>query len=321
MLSWPDGLERGPRGARAKYRQIPEPFVWNSGLFISKTGTAFRKYYNSVSHEWSWSSDPLEPAEDIESGRMGLHVSGHWTPLETCIALAWRRRHPESTAPAIRDGKRRSLSASSVRWPMEEEGDDDGPINETWRPLSTRIGVVSTAGLGYQISSAGRLKNPSGDVTRGAWYRGRRWAAVRGAGLCDLDTAAGLSSGLQQPQFIQLSLSALMTGADAEDLAAEARVQIQTAWAYMNRAATIAPPDELRVVWKELVNRAIVRELKRMQHEKDPRLGGSLTALKEAMEERLQHSSSYFDMEEDDQWRHLRFARIALTRIGMTDPS
>ena len=322
MIAWVDGLERGPHGT--KYRQIPEPFVWSSALFISKTGAAWRRHFNTVTREWHWADEPTLPVEEPESGRMGLSVGTHWAPLETCIALAWRHRHPESSAPALREGRQRELSARSIRWPQEEEEEEGGPIEgETWKPLAVRIGVVPTTGLGYQISTIGRLKNPSGEVTRGFWapmgsMRGRRWAAVRGAGLCDLDSAAGLQSGIQQPLSIQLALAALMTGRDAEELAAEARIKVSSAWAYLNKAAMIAPPDELRRVWKDLVHRVVVRELKRMQGEGDARLGDSLTTLRGTVEERLQPSSSYFvDLAEADRWRHLRFVRIALTRVGM----
>ena len=296
--------------------------MWSSALFISKTGAAWRRHFNTVTREWHWADEPTLPVEERESGRMGLSVGRHWTPLETCIALAWRHRHPESPAPALREGRQRKLSARSIWWPQEEgEKEDGGPIEgETWKPLAVRIGAVPTAGLGYQISTLGRLRNPSGDVTRGIWFRGRRWAAVRGAGLCDLDSAAGLQSGIQQPLSIQLALAALMTGRDAEELAAEARIMVSSAWAYLNKAATIAPPDELRPVWKDLVHRAVVRELKRMQGEGDARLGDSLTTLRAAVEERLQPSSSYFvDLDEEDRWRHLRFGRIALTRVGMAE--
>ena len=320
MQSWPDGVERGPRG-RGEYRQIPEAYVWSSALFITKTGTAWRKHFNTVTREWRWADEPTPPVEERESGRMGLSIGTHWNPLETCIALAWRHRHPESTAPAVREGKQRKLSASTIRWPKEEEVDDNDDANEgeEWKPLAMRIGVVLTASLGYQISTLGRLKNPSGDITRGFWFRGRRWAAVRGAGLCDLDSAAGLQSGIQQPLSIQLALSALMTGRDAEDLAAEAHIKVSSAWTYLNTAVTIAPPEELRAVWKPLVDRDLRAELKRMRRERDARLGDSLTVLRAALHERLPPSSTYLALDEPEQWRHLRFARCALTRVEMAD--
>ena len=115
MQSWPDGLERvRTTHCRGLFRQIPQPFAWNSALYLSKHGTAIRKFYNYVTGDWSWATEPTEPVEDSESGRMGLNLCGHWTPLETCIALAWRRRHPDSTAPAIRHGPHRKLSASNL---------------------------------------------------------------------------------------------------------------------------------------------------------------------------------------------------------------
>jgi hypothetical protein len=103
------------------------------------------------------------------------------------------------------------------------------------------------------------------------------------------------------------------------DLAGEAGIQIQSAWAYLNKAVTMADPDELRRVWKGFVNRAVVRELRRMKRDGDERLGASLTDLKAAVEERLQPQSSYFALDDEDRWRHLRFARLAITRVGMDD--
>jgi hypothetical protein len=323
MQSWPDGLERvRTTHCRGLFRQIPQPFAWNSALYLSKHGTAIRKFYNYVTGDWSWATEPTEPVEDSESGRMGLNLCGHWTPLETCIALAWRRRHPDSTAPAIRHGPHRKLSASTIRWKAEEDDAEEGPIDgETWFPLETKIGVVSiSSGLGYRISSIGRLKNPSGDVTRGFWYRGRRWASVRGAGLCDLDTAAGLQSGIQQPLCIQLAMNALMSGADVEDLATQARIKVSSAWTYLSRAATIAPPEELRHVWEAVVDADLVRALRRMQKRSDPRLGESLTALMSAVTSgRLPPGNTFQDLGENERWCHLRFARMALTRISTSD--
>jgi hypothetical protein len=258
-------------------------------------------------------------SEDPESGRLGLNINNHWTPLESCIALAWRKRHPQSSAPAVRGGKRRRLHAKAITWPKEEESDGEESDDETWSDLDVRIGVTSTRGLGYRISSCGRLMSPQGLITRGHWYRGRRWGAVCGCGLCDLDTAAGLATGLQLPLCYQLALSALLTGANADDLARESRVKESSAWSYLSKAATQAPCQDLRRVWKALVERDLVRALKRMQTSKDAKLGGSLAPLLEAVVEALPSGSAFAALDRSHQFRQLWFARTCMTRLGLSD--
>ena len=44
-----------------------------------------------------------------------------------------------------------------------------------------------------------------------------------------------------------------------------------------------------------------------------------LTVLRAALHERLPPSSTYLGLDEPEQWRHLRFARCALTRVEMAD--
>ena len=318
LITWPCGIEKGP-GGRIQLRQIVEPYVWVSSLWISRTGTCWRRHFNTATRQWSWASEPQPTSEELETGRLGLYVNNHWTPLETAIALAWRKRHPESRAPAVRGGKRRRLTAKSISWPKEEDSDSEELDDETWSDLDVRIGVLSTSGLGYKISSHGRLQSPQGLITRGHWFRGRRWSSVRGCGLCDLDTAAGLKTGLPQPPCYQLALNALLTGATAEDLAHEARIKESSAWSYLSKAATFAPCEDLRRVWKALVDRGLVRTLKRMQSSGDTRLGDAISTLLDAVLDALPNGSSFASLDRSDQFRQLWFARTCLTRLGLSD--
>ena len=56
MIAWRDGLERGPDGPA---RQVPTRHVWNSTVWVTKDGTARRRFFNPISGEWNWAPEML----------------------------------------------------------------------------------------------------------------------------------------------------------------------------------------------------------------------------------------------------------------------
>lgn len=170
------------------------------------------------------------------------------------------------------------VAASTLRWAVEEEPDDEPERlqGETWRPLKWRVGAMP-APRGYSISSHGRLRDPRGRVTRGALAFDRRWAAVAGAGLVDLHTAAGLDDGIALPLSIRQARGALLAGASPADLARHANIKEGTAWSYVCQAAPHVDAATLRARTQRFVPPMLWRALVTLRG--DARIGGSLTDL------------------------------------------
>lgn len=55
MITWRDGLEESPSG---EARELMLPRVCSSSVWITRDGTAFRRFYNSQTKMWTW-GEPL----------------------------------------------------------------------------------------------------------------------------------------------------------------------------------------------------------------------------------------------------------------------
>ena len=268
---WRDGLSKGPDGV---CRQIPQRAVWTSGVWITKEGRARRRWYNLSTRTWHWDPDLLPYV--FREDRVGLHVDG-WISIERAIALAWRRRAPDSSSRVLAF---EPLSADNMRWAQEEtEGFDEG--REAWRPLRWHCGAVRCDPR-YLISNRGRLRSPhSGEITRGFWFADRRWAAVKGAGLVDLSSASGFGR-TPLPAYLAQAADALLAGAHPRDLAAAALVQESTAWTYFCRAAEQLAVCDLQRLVPALVSKELWRTLQALRG--TPVLGASLKELADALQ-------------------------------------
>ena len=265
---------KGPDGV---CRQIPQRVVWSSGVFITKEGRARRRWYNLSTRKWSWDADPLPYA--FSANRVGLHVDG-WISIERAIALAWRRRLPDSSTRVL---AWEPLSADNMRWAEEETGEAEGSDGgrETWRPLRWYCGAVR-CDTRYEISNKGRLRSPhSGEVTGGFWFADRRFAAVKGAGLVDITSASGFGRE-PVPPYLAQAVDALLAGAHPRDLAAAALVEESTAWTYFCRAAQQLALCDLQRLVPRLVSKKLWRALQALRGRAV--LGASLKELADALE-------------------------------------
>lgn len=290
-VTWADGIERAPDGAPA--REIPQPFTWNSSLWITDQGVAYRRYYNAIARAHTW--EALNLCDD-DTGRWGYHVPAFAT-VEHAIALAWRARAPDSRARVRTLDARQPPSADNVVWGEEERELESCAPPETWSKLEWSIGLVPCDGR-YEISSKGRLRAPHGAVTRGHWCHGTRWAAVRGAGLVDLLAAAHLApNALTLPPRLGYAYRAAEAGLTPPEYALATRIPEKRAWLHGTQVLPF-----LRNA-KDLVARDVRRVLEGMRD--DPTLGGPLTPLYEKVAPRMPRELS---MDE------LRHARTALVR-------
>ena len=287
--------------------------MWASSLWVSQSGEVFRRRYNTTRKRWRWDSAPSLLTLDDETGRMGVILE--WRiPLQTAMAMAWRRRAHSSTARArLEEGK--PLKARYVSWREEEEDEDTHWQGETWnwKPLSWRCGVVPCDGLGYELSSLGRLKNKDGAVTRGFSDGGTRWGAVRGAGLVDLLTAAKLQPTPSPPPSMKLALDALLTRNTPQALCDITEISIETAWSYFSRAATFANPKRLSSRWMHIVDPDLQAALQQLRG--DPCLGGPLTNLMGVVTSILTPDSTFHAV--DCPMGELRFARLCMASTGV----
>jgi hypothetical protein len=319
MNSWREGVERGPDGLA---REIPVKHVWTSGLFITRKGVARRRWYNVATKSWHWDPDRLPLTQD-EGFNVGYHAP-QFVTVERAICMAWRLRAHESTASIgewIRvqlvesfcdnDPGDEETTAETLRWQVEEDPEEDDPIEgETWSRLKAVIGAVVVP-RGYWISSVGRLRNPKGDVTRGSLAFDRRWAAVKGCGMLDLWTAAGLADPIQLSLRVRQARGAILAGATAEQLAEAAGVEVGTAWSYMTQAAPNVDATALRERAEALVHPAIWRAVRTLVDRGDGRVGGSLLELRDVVERLVQPRSKA--LQDEHHMSMLRLSRTALT--------
>lgn len=300
---------RGPDGS---YRQVPQKTTpWASGLFVTKNGQLRRRYYNLVTRAWHWAEEGTELTLS-DTGSLGVSVDGNWLTLPFVIALAWLPREPESPSSVhVRDER---LEASHIRWEQPEEVVEEPTAlkGEKWKPLRWRIGAISCDGKGYEISNRRRLRNARGEVTRGFWFDGRRWAHAKECGLVDLTTAAGPREDVVYlPLPVKQAADALLDGRTPEELAQAAGLRASSAWAYCCAAAQHLSNAERMRIGPQLITGEVWRVLMRMKRNDDPTLGGPLRELLDAVEERLSRSSAcdcFVDSE-------LKLSQLRLARL------
>ena len=314
---WPAGIVQGPDGIA---RELPQRHGWASCIFVTQDGVARRRFWNPIARRWHWDARPLPLI--VSDDRIGIHAPQFMT-LERAICMAWRRRAVDG-APGIGEVGRVDLvdcnadsvssddgvSAASLRWDDEEEGEPGVVEGERWRPLKGHIGAVPIP-KGFAISTHGRLRDPRGRMTIGLWALGRRWAAVAGAGgyvgMLDLFEAAGLDGGVSLPLSIRRARGALLAGASPADLARHAEISESTAWSYFAQAAVHVDGATLRTRVKPLVSPTLWRALVALRG--DTRLGGSLNEL-----DGLLGRSLPVKQRQSAHWvSQVRLARTALT--------
>ena len=154
MISWPDGVAETPSGVA---RELVQPRVWSSSVWVTPTGEPWRRTYNPVSRAWSWSE--MELAYDAEGTRLGVHVQQGWLSIEQAIATAWLHRAPNSRAwvRVLRPG--RPIDVRNLAWGEPDTAPEAGADDETWAPLQWSIGLMKCDAR-YKISTHGRLWSP-----------------------------------------------------------------------------------------------------------------------------------------------------------------
>ena len=277
-----------------------------SAVLITKRGVARRRYWNFVSKEWRWDAERLSLSEN-EDGRLGYHIDW-WTSLHRCIALAWRKGHPQSTNHLVVD-ETKPPHVNNIAW---QRGDDsERPIRgETWKPLAWTIGPIR-CNAQYKISSHGRLLSPQGEVTEGFFFYDRRFAATE-EGLVDLTTAARLRPNVVHlPPRIRMAYDALNSGHSPNVLARAAGVEVKTAWSYFAQAAVHVSNQTLRRFAPGLVSRDLWSVLMSMKAARDSALGGPLAELMDrVLGVHLSHRGEFHKSK--FQFGELRFARVCM---------
>ena len=119
LIRWRDGLERTPSGDLA--RELVMPRACSSAVWVTRDGTAYRRYYNSQTCAWTW-GEALEVALDRETqDRVGYNLPTGWRSLELCIATAWLHRAEGSTRRAggteVHSFSRAGVHSACGLWP------------------------------------------------------------------------------------------------------------------------------------------------------------------------------------------------------------
>jgi hypothetical protein len=305
MLVWRDGIVRAP--CKHEVREIPQRNVWSQSLWITRKGDVWKRVFNPVTNEWSW-SEKVPLVLDDKGARQGLrlpHSVSGFVPVNLLIAMAWRRRVPYSETK-VHETVGQQPSAVSIRWD-EEQNDFVGDIpGEVWRPLEGKIGLVPI-NPSYSISDRCRLKNGQGDVTAGHWWDGRMWAAVKGSGLLDLTAAAKRRKEIVIPPSIERALSALRDGVPPSEYAKECGMKVTSAWSAYTTAAPHLNPTDLRRSCRKIVPQELWNALTQMKKIQNPVLGESLTDLVSEVDNCIPNFSK----------SRLRFEHLRLARMGI----
>ena len=304
MLSWRDGVERAP--CKHEVREIPQRSLWSYSLWITRKGVVWRKVYNPILNQWSW-TEKVELVFDEEGTRQGLHLP-HFVPLELLICRAWRRQRADSPSRVHVLNGALGLTAQNLCWQEEEEDNTDGIPGETWRSLAgMKIGVCPCDER-YQVSNYARLKSPRGDITAGHFWDGRYWGGLSGCGLLDLTAASkGRQKEIVIPPSIQKALFALRDGLPPSEYAKKQDIKVSSAWGAYSTAAPHLQPRELHRACKEIVPRDLWDTLAHMKNIQDPMLGESLTDLMSVVDNYIPDFSK----------SRLRFEHLRLARMGI----
>ena len=302
-------------------RQVPEPSYWTSGLFITRCGTARRRHYNLISGLWKW-EDQVTSMSLIDGERFGYKLENVFHSLERVIALAWKRRHPDSTSRVFCNGE---PHARNIEWVTEEVDTEANELTieesllETWKPLTKhRVGAVRVGG-GYRISSMARLMEvETGITTRGFYYKGSRFAPTD-AGLLNLCVASGKVDGpiVWKSNCLIHAGDALMRGLTPleylreKEQRGETDVSLSTVWSYFTNIAPFLPVSRMTTVVPKIVSPDLYRFMEQLFDAKCELLGGRLVPLYELVVSKL-HPDGPFGRSEF-QYPELRLTKIALT--------
>ena len=309
---WREGIVQGPDG---EARQIPRAFEWKDTLWVTRDGAVRRRFWDLVGQHWRWDDEPLALTMEEPTGRMGVWLQPWFTTIEMCIGLAWLKRAEQSTAPIeLEEG--RPLEKRYLRW--EDGGEPyiaeptriDG---ETWKDLRWRCGCVPVP-EGYQLSSRARLRAPSGEITRGYAFGDTRLAAIRNAGLVDLQAAAGLRRDIKVPPRIYTTINALQTGHTPSEIAEALEIKEDAAWSYTYDAGKVMPTARLWNIARAIVSRDLLELLVDMRSHDDPLLDGRASDLMAEAEDSLDQDGDFLMSE--CRFGQIRFARMALAARG-----
>ncbi len=310
MITWRPGLLKAPNG-RGLARQLPEEHIWTAQRWVTKRGDIYRRRWNPIDKNWEWDEEPVQLSLDESSGRLGLY-NPWFTSLEYAVACAWRKR-AEDSSDRVKLKEGRPLQARYLKWGNEERRKESEPADvdqEVWRPLKWKIGPV-TCNSSCEISNLGRLKAPSGKITKGFLFRGRRWASCKDCGLVDLGAASKTQSKHAPPLHIQTAIDALSTLHTPAELAEITGIAEKTAWSYFYSAITWMKKSLIKETWQHSLDPSLVSVLLSLR--KDPVIHASLTDLLEAVRTRLPEDSEFW--EGDLQFPQLRFARAAIIAL------
>ena len=274
LITWDDGVEYiGKR----PIREIVQPSVWNSSIWISPDGEAYRKYYNPVTKGWGeWEEVPF--SLDQAGERMGIHLPQGWTSIETCIATAWLHRAPGSKSH-VRVVDPTKQDVTGIEWGEDEtdpEGEQDSFRGEKWSPLRWHCGQAECDSR-YKISTQGRLFSPhTGKVTRGFAALGTRWAAVKDVGLVNLLAAGGVVwEDVKVPPRVYRAYVHIESGIHPSVHAARLGITEKAAWQYYSNAAPLI--HDLKEKGEKFVSPDVWDAMQSMRD--DPLLGGKLSDL------------------------------------------
>ena len=292
-------------------RQLPEEHVWTTQRWITKKGDVYRRRWRPIEKNWKWDEEPVQLSLENDTGKIGLY-NPWFISLEYALACTWRKRAEDSSdLVTLQEGK--PLQARYLKFSKEESRKEEEPTDveqETWKPLKWTIGPV-TCDPTYEISNLGRLKAPSGKITKGFLFRSRRWAAVRNCGLVDLGSASKIQSKDMPPMHIQTAKDAMLSGHSPSDLAEITGISLKTAWTYFYEALTWTRKKELKRVWRDWLPSSLCNELYDARHQ--PIIGASLTDLLDFLHTRL--PPEFFEESRDLQYGQLRFGRAAVLAL------
>lgn len=307
-------------------RQVPSlRLLWHYQTWVSPDGRVRNRYYDPRGATWVW-GDVRASRVDARSGRVGYTIYGAFRTIEQVIALAWvPRDRPMLRMRAVHQASGvESLTARDITWADERchlsDDDADEDMDEEFRPLRLKIGIVPCIRDDVLISRRGRIRLVASApdqrrITRRghASYGPSLLFPFENVGLLPLDlvghmvcTGERLRSERPPPRVTR-TIRLLKKGHDVAHIARELAILESTAWSYAHMAMRHVSTDTARALTLRLVSERLHHIVQTLADETSFVLHGRLKDVINLVNNVLV---------DDPDWRTSpsRYARVSLIR-------
>jgi hypothetical protein len=250
-----DAIKYDPNGLAM--RQIPIQTGFLNSLWISESGVARRRYYNSFDDSSTWGEKLTPHAE--ENGNTFLYTGCTKLDISKAIASAWIANPKNRKYPKLRNVSDGSC-VSNMYW---SESDDDLVLedeHEEWKDFTNENNIHE---CDLQISSLGRFRNKLGEINEGTYFGNEKVICLPLSGILKLQEVVDRhfnngSTRNKCPERIQRLIDFLHNAEIEKDVidkyAALNKLNTSTVWSYMYDAFIHISINEAKEIAKKIVS-------------------------------------------------------------------